>query len=82
MNKEWVIDEEDLSWTISLCDLEESYILSILGRSSSNKDPLKQSKVTYSQDPPRISPQDLHPLKFLSKVLVQDFLKKRILMII
>jgi hypothetical protein len=52
MNKEWIVDEEDLSWTISLCDLEQSYILSILGRSSSNKDPLKQSKITSSQDPP------------------------------
>jgi hypothetical protein len=76
MNKEWIVDEEDLSWTISLCDLEQSYILSILGRSSSNKDPLKQSKITSTQDPPWFSPQDLHPLKSLSKVLVQDFLKK------
>jgi hypothetical protein len=61
---------------LSMCDLEQSYILSILGRSSSNKDPLKQSKVTSFQDPSRISPQDFYPLKSLSKVLVQVFLKK------
>jgi hypothetical protein len=33
MDKEWIVDEEDLSRNISLCDL---------GRSSSNKDLLKQ----------------------------------------
>jgi hypothetical protein len=27
ISKEWSIDEEDLSWTISLCDLEQKYIL-------------------------------------------------------
>jgi hypothetical protein len=59
-----------------MCDLEQSYILSILGRRSSNKDPLKQSKITSSQDPPWISPQTFYPLKSLSKVLVQDFVKK------
>jgi hypothetical protein len=65
-----------LSWNISLCDLEQSYILSFLGRSSSNKDLLKQSKITYFKDPLMLSPQDLYRL---SKVLVQNFLKKRFL---
>jgi hypothetical protein len=59
---------------LSKCDLEQSYILSILGRSSCNKDLLKQSKITSSQDPPRISPQDFYPLKSPSKVLVEVFL--------
>jgi hypothetical protein len=61
---------------LSMCYLEQSYILLIVGRSSSNKDLLKQSKITSSQDPPWISPQDFYPLKSLSKVLVQVFLKK------
>jgi hypothetical protein len=42
MNEEWIVDEEVLSWIISLCDLEQSYILSILGRSS------KQIKIISS----------------------------------
>jgi hypothetical protein len=54
---------------LSMCDLEQSYILLILGRSSSNKDPLKQSKITSSQD-------FFYPLKSLSKVLVQYFVEK------
>jgi hypothetical protein len=61
---------------ISMCDLKQSYILLILGRSSSNKDLLKQSKITSSQDPPQISPQVFYPLKSLSMVLVNVFLKK------
>jgi hypothetical protein len=76
LNRKWIIDREGLSWNISLCDLEQSYILSFLGRSSSNKDLLNQSKITYFKDPLMLSPQDLYPL---SKVLVQNFLKKRFL---
>jgi hypothetical protein len=57
-------------------DLEQSYILSILGRSLGNKDLLKQSKITSSQDPPRISPQVFYALKSLYKVLVQDFVEQ------
>jgi hypothetical protein len=53
MYKEWIVDEEDLYCTTSLCDLEQSYILLILGRSSSNKDLLKQYKITSSKILPR-----------------------------
>jgi hypothetical protein len=46
INRKWIFDKEGSSWIISLWDLEQSYILSILGRSSSNKDLLKQSEIT------------------------------------
>jgi hypothetical protein len=41
INRKWIVDKEGSSWIISLYDLEQTYILSILGRSSSNKDLLK-----------------------------------------
>jgi hypothetical protein len=63
LKRKCIIDKKDLSWIISLCDLEQSYSLSIYGRSLSNKDPLKQSKILSSYDP---SPLSLLKLFILS----------------
>jgi hypothetical protein len=48
LNRKWFIDEEELSWIISLCDLEQKHILSVLGRSSSIKDLIKKIKIISS----------------------------------
>jgi hypothetical protein len=76
LNRKWIIDKEDLSWTISLCDLEQSY--TFLGGKQQRFYQANRDHI-FLRSFPSLSSRSLSS-QIPVNVLAQNFLMKRLLM--
>jgi hypothetical protein len=75
LNRKWIIDEEVLSWIISLCDVEQSYIF-INSWKKFKQQRSTQTFHIFLKSSPSLSSRYLSS-QISIKVLTQNFLKRK-----